>query len=63
MGQKRGRNAGVVVDDLSLGESGGGVKDLVEIRQGQALAFDVDDGRGAHRTLSFKLGFKMPQSV
>jgi hypothetical protein len=33
MRQQIGRYADVIIDDLSLGESGGGIEDLVKIRE------------------------------
>ena len=35
-------NPAVVVDDMAFGEAGIGVEQLVEVRQGQPVPFDLD---------------------
>jgi hypothetical protein len=40
--QQRRRHARVVLDDLALGEADLGIEDLVEVRQRQLLAVDLD---------------------
>ena len=49
VGQHRGGDADVVVDDLGLREPHLGIEDLVEVRQLEPLAGDLDDlvGHGA----------------
>ncbi len=42
------RNADVVIDDLSLGEAGGGIEDLVKVRETELAALDFDDGGSGH---------------
>src|ERR1700691_3340292 len=61
MGQKRGCDPGAVIDDLSFGETGGGIEDLVEIRELELAAFDVDDGGSGHKWTGCDL--KSPSSI
>jgi hypothetical protein len=44
VGQQGGRDAGVVVDDLALGEADLRVQDLVEVRELECPVLDGDDG-------------------
>src|SRR5580704_7707420 len=45
MRQQDRRDAGVVIDHLSLGEPGCGVKNLVQVSQTQMFAVDLNDFR------------------
>ena len=56
MGQHDLGHPGVVVDDLPLGESGGGVEDLVEVGDGQLPPVDG----GAHRAVRAHDGRPLP---
>ena len=42
VGNENGRDAGVVVNDLSLGEAGRGIQDFVQVRQLQLPALDFN---------------------
>src|ERR1700677_408448 len=46
MRQECGRYADDEIDDLSFGESGGGIEDFLQICELELAAFDVDDGGG-----------------
>ena len=48
MRHQGGSHARVIVDDLSFGETGGGIEDLIEVRKGERLALDFDGLRIAH---------------
>ena len=48
MRNQDGRDAGVVVDDLSLGEAGRGIQDFVQIRQLQLPALNFNHRCSAH---------------
>ena len=55
MRQQDGRDANVIVDHLSLGESGFGIEHLVEVRQLKVFAFHVNDSVFWHRSsLAFR---------
>ena len=51
MRQQDGSDAHVIVDHLSLGESGLGIQHLIEIRKLQVSAFDVDHRFFRHQFL------------
>src|SRR5258708_31247584 len=42
------RNGDVIIDDLSLGEPGGGIEDLVKVRETELAALHFDDGGSGH---------------
>ena len=44
--QQDGRDAGVVVDDLGLGEPDVGIEDLVQVRDAECAALDLDQRHG-----------------
>ncbi len=48
MGEDGGSHSDVVVDDLSFGETGSGVEDLVEVGEGHFTFADGEGGRGGH---------------
>jgi len=48
MRHQHGRNSDVEIHHLPLGEIGGGIKDLVQIRELEFAALDLDDGRCGH---------------
>src|SRR4051794_19878430 len=48
MGQQNGRDAHVVVDDLSFSETHGGVHDLIKVAEAQLLALNLDFGARRH---------------
>ena len=45
MRQENGRDADVIVDNLTFGETGGGVEDFVQTRDGNRFAVDLEGGR------------------
>jgi hypothetical protein len=48
VGHQDGRNAGVVVDDLPLGETGRGIQDFIQVRQLQLFALNFNHWFFAH---------------
>ncbi len=44
MRHQHGRNADVEIHHLPLGETGGGIEDLLQIRELEFAALDFDDG-------------------
>src|SRR5207253_9005331 len=45
VGEQRGRDPGVVVDHLALGEADLGIEDLVEVGELELVTLDLDRGR------------------
>src|SRR6202158_604830 len=48
MRHQHGRNADVIIHDLALSEPGGGIEDLVKVRETKLAALHFDDGGSGH---------------
>ena len=48
MRQQNGRDAHVVINDLSFGETHGGVHDFIQVAEAYLFALDLDFGARRH---------------
>ena len=59
MRHQHGRNADIEIHHLPLGETGGGIEDLVQIRELEFAALDFDDGGCGHGAATTSNGFSI----